>query len=324
MDAAPLYRVAVRELCEFTAKQGDLDLRFTPAPTALEGMAGHALVAQRRGDYYQAEFKLSGVYRDRLKVSGRADGFDAQRQRLEEVKTFKGRLDRQPASHRPLHWAKAKIYGWLLCEQEGLAELDVVLVYFNVGDQQETELVEHCTARELRDHFEDQCGRFLTWAERQLAHRAARDAALQALRFPFGVFRNGQRPLAEAVYKAASSGRCLLAQAPTGIGKTVGTLFPLLKAAPGQQLDKLFFLAAKTSGRQLALDGLQRLGAQPLRVLELVARDKACEHPDKACHGESCPLAEGFSDRLPAARAEALTGEASGPLDQATVRAVAL
>eukprot|EP01137_Pigoraptor_chileana_P005532 Opistho-2@48730 len=117
MDAAPLYRVAVRELCEFTAKQGDLDLRFTPAPTALEGMAGHALVAQRRGDYYQAEFKLSGVYRDRLKVSGRADGFDAQRQRLEEVKTFKGRLDRQPASHRRLHWAQAKIYGWLLCEQ---------------------------------------------------------------------------------------------------------------------------------------------------------------------------------------------------------------
>jgi len=134
------------------------------------------------------------------------------------------------------------------------------------------------------------------------------------------------------VYKTAVAGRCLLAQAPTGIGKTMGTLFPLLKAAPAQRIDKVFFLAAKTSGRQMALDALARLSdsapAPPLRVLELVARDKACEHPDKACHGESCPLARGFYDRLPAARAAAVApASADKPapvLQQARVRDVAL
>ncbi|MFP5445635.1 MAG: ATP-dependent DNA helicase, partial [Betaproteobacteria bacterium] len=110
------YTVAVRELCEFTAKQGDLDLRFTPAPTALEGMAGHALAASRRGAGYRAEVALSGSYQT-LYVRGRADGYDPAQQRIDEVKTFKGRLDRQPASHRHLHWAQAKVYGWLLCEQ---------------------------------------------------------------------------------------------------------------------------------------------------------------------------------------------------------------
>jgi hypothetical protein len=68
----------------------------------------------------------------------------------------------------------------------------------------------------------------------------------------------------------------------------------------------VFFLTAKTPGRKLALDAAQVIldsaDAPPLRVLEMVARDKACEHPDKACHGESCPLAQGFYDRLPAAR----------------------
>ncbi len=122
------------------------------------------------------------------------------------------------------------------------------------------------------------------------------------------------------------NGRCLLAQAPTGIGKTVGTLFPVLKAMPGARIDKLFFLAAKTPGRQLALDALERIGGaapgRPLRVLELVARDKACEHPDKACHGESCPLAKGFYDRLPAARAAALDGRRPGP--RTALRDVAL
>lgn len=58
-----------------------------------------------------------------------------------------------------------------------------------------------------------------------------------------------------------------------------------------------------------------------MRVLELVARDKACEHPDKACHGESCPLAQGFYERLPAARAAAVEARW---LDQARLREVAL
>ncbi|MDB5797033.1 MAG: DinG family ATP-dependent helicase, partial [Paucimonas sp.] len=123
----------------------------------------------------------------------------------------------------------------------------------------------------------------------------------------------------------ALSGRPLLAQAPTGIGKTIGTLFPMLKAMPGQQLDKLYCLSAKTSGRSLMVDALQRVKQQapalPLRVLELVARDKACEHPDKACHGESCPLAKGFYDRLPAARRDAAQ---AGMLNQQALRAIGL
>jgi len=344
------YTVAVRELCEFTAKAGDLDLRFTPAPTALEGMAGHAVVAGRRGAGYEREVTLAGDWREglrHLRVRGRADGFDPAAGRLEEVKTFKGRLDRQPASHRALHWAQAKVYGWLLCEARELAAIDVALVYFDIGSQQETVLTEHCSAEALRAHFDTQCRRFVAWAEQEVAHRAARDAALAALAFPFGAFRTGQRPLAEAVYRAATAGRCLLAQAPTGIGKTAGTLFPLLKAAPGEQLDKIFFLAAKTSGRQVALDALARMAAPPappggssaapalpLRVLELVAREKACEHPGQACHGDACPLARGFYDRLPAARAAALdplasstsTSTSTGPLalDQAHVRETAL
>ena len=170
------YTVAVRELCEFTAKQGDLDLRFTPAPTALEGMAGHAVAASRRGAGYRAEVALSGSYQS-LRVRGRADGYDPAQQRIDEVKTFKGRLDRQPASHRHLHWAQAKVYGWLLCEQEQLAHIDVALVYLDVGTQQETVFTERCNADDLRQHFEAQCQRFIAWAEQQVAHRAARDAA---------------------------------------------------------------------------------------------------------------------------------------------------
>src|SRR6201992_4011139 len=294
MDAGMTYTVAVRTLCEFTAKLGDLDLRFTPTATALEGMAGHALVAARRGESYEAEVTLRGEYRD-LVVRGRADGFDPDAGRLDEVKTYRGDLMAMPQNRRSLHWAQAKVYGALLCAERGLAQLKVALVYFDVTSQDETMLVESFTAAELRAFHELQCDRFLAWAAQETAHRTARDAALAALPFPYATFRTGQRQLGEHVYKAAISGRTLLAQAPTGIGKTVGTLYPQLKAMPRQKLDKLYLLAAKTPGRALALQALRTITDgqthTPLRVIELVARDKACEHPDKACHGDSCPLA---------------------------------
>ncbi|SAK88183.1 DNA repair helicase [Caballeronia fortuita] len=317
--SAPAYTVAVRALCEFTAKQGDLDLRFTPTPNAQEGVAGHVTVTNRRPAGYQKEISLSETYGP-LFVRGRADGYDPALNRLEEIKTHRGKLESMPENHRHLHWAQARVYAHLMCRKLALDSIEIALVYFDIVDETESVLVETQTAQALAAHFETQCERFIAWAKQELAHGAARDEALKTLTFPHADFRPGQRALAEAVYRAAVSKRCLAAQAPTGIGKTVGTLFPLLKAWPGQQLDKIYFLTAKSAGRQLALDALTTLAAKPLRVVELVARDKACEYPDRACHGDSCPLARGFYDRLADARAAALE---CAQLDRASVAEVA-
>lgn len=326
------YTVAVRALCEFTARSGDLDLRFTPAPTALEGMAGHRTVRARRSTRYEAEISCAGGYED-LRVRGRADGFDPETQQLEEIKTYRGRLDSVRANHRALHWAQAKVYGHLLCQERGLAQVRVALVYFNVGTHEETTLVETCTAASLLQFFESQCNRFLTWARNEDVHRARRDAALLDLQFPLPQFRAGQRDLAVAVYRCATSQaepRVLMAQAPTGIGKTVGTLFPLLKVVPSQGLDKLFFLTAKGTGHSVALEALSSINrslqgqdaAFQLRVLDMQARDKTCEHPGSACHGDSCPLARGFFDRLAAARDAAVLH--AQPWSPSAVRHIAL
>jgi Helicase C-terminal domain len=252
------YEVAVRTLCEFTAKRGNLDTRFTPSPTAMQRMAGHRMIAARRGSSFQTELTLTGEYGP-LRIRGRADGYDPEQNRLEEFKTYRGELARLPQNHRELHWAQLRIYGWLLCKQKSLGSVQLALVYFDVASERETET----------------------------AHRRLRAEALRDLHFPFADFHAGQRELSLAVYERIRTGGVLLAQAPTGIGKTVGTLFPALKAmgidsgAPSAPaLDKIFYLAAKTSGRQLALDALRRLQPLPVRIVELVARAKLCEHPD--------------------------------------------
>ncbi|RYF46651.1 MAG: ATP-dependent DNA helicase, partial [Comamonadaceae bacterium] len=201
-EAITRHTVAVRTLCDFTARAGDLDRRFVPAPTALQGMAGHALVAARRGPDYESEVSLGEVYKT-LHVRGRADGYDPQANRVEEVKTYRGDLARMPANHRALHWAQACAYGHLLCVARGLSAIDVALIYFDIGTQTETVLVQHHDAQALAERFADQCERYLAWGEQEHAHRRARDTALAALSFPHSTFRAGQRELAVAVYRGA-------------------------------------------------------------------------------------------------------------------------
>lgn len=318
------YTVSVRSLCEFTAKRGDLDRRFTPSATALEGQAGQLAAIARRSPGYETELALEGRHGG-LRVRGRADGFEADVNRLEEIKTIRGPVEAIPENRRALHWAQLQTYGALIAADRGLAELELALVYVDADTQNETVLRETATAAGLQAAFEARCRAFEDWAAQEAAHRSARDAALARLPFPLGELRPGQRLLAEAVYRAAASGRCLLAQAPTGIGKTLGTLYPLLRAMPAQALDKIGYMTCKGTGRIMALDALNSLreaGPElPLRVLTLVAKEQACEHPTLACHGDACPLASGFYDRLAPARAEAVQ---QAWLDPAAQRRIAL
>ncbi|MDB5828590.1 MAG: ATP-dependent helicase, partial [Variovorax sp.] len=299
--------VSVKSLCAFAAKAGDLDLRFVPAPSAQEGIAGHHLVQSRRGPGFQGEVSLSSTVGG-LQVRGRADGFDADLGRVEEIKTFRGEFDAIKGNHRALHWAQARTYAAMLCEKHSMAGITVALVYLDIQSGDETVLEEHRTRADLQAGFEALCGRYMAWALQEASHRNELAQNLASLAFPHAGFRPGQRELAEGVYRAAASGRCLIAQAPTGIGKTVATLFPLLKGWAAHRTDKLFFLTAKTSGRAVALDSLRvlRQGCATLRVVELAAREKVCEYPGRACNGDACPLAAGFYDRLPAARSEAI------------------
>lgn len=170
-------------------------------------------MASRRSEGYQSEVALEGLFKS-LKVKGRADGYDPAQNCLEEVKTYRGDLSTQPANHRQLHWAQAKVYGWLMCQKLQLEQINLALVYFDIVSEKETCLVESFSAGQLQAFFEQHCLLFLHWAEQEMVHRERRNRAAQQLKFPHAGFRPGQRHLAESVFKAVSTGRCLMAQAP--------------------------------------------------------------------------------------------------------------
>ncbi|WP_432695143.1 ATP-dependent DNA helicase [Marinobacterium sp. YM272] len=305
-------KVAVRSLCEFAARSGGLEHRYTPSPSADEGIRGHKTLQSRRGAEYEPEYLLEGIC-EGISLRGRADGYLATKPEplLEEIKTHRGDLSRVGAGQQQLHWAQLKVYGALLCQRDQLTQVRLRLVYFDLSRDQESPLEELWSAQALSLFLVELCQRYLEWHRQEQQHRESRDNRLLQLGFPYPDFRPNQRQLSETVYKGICTARTLLMEAPTGIGKTLGVVFPALAAMPRRQIDRLFLLTARTTGRQLILDGLKQLNAAtdaplPLRILELTARDKACEHPDKACHAECCPLADGFFDRLPQARQAAV------------------
>lgn len=298
--------VAIKTLVEFAAKTGSLDRRFTPSPTGLEGIEGHKKVTAKRHKEYQTEVSLSITYGD-ITFRGRADGYDPNKQCIEEIKTFYGDVDRIPENHRELHWAQAKCYGWLYCAQHGLEEINLSLIYFELRDEQEYPFEESWNAEDLKDYFEHLAETYCAWNQQLSLRQEALDAWLEQLQFPYGHMHASQRIMAEAVYKSAATGRVLMAEAPTGTGKTLAALFPTLKAMPRTPVDKIFYLTAKTTGKQLALENIELIASDknrrvPLRTLELTAQEKSCLEPNRKCRGDSCSYALDFYTKLKSAR----------------------
>lgn len=331
-------RISIRSLCEFAARTGDIDLRYTPAPTAAEGIEGHQRLQRKRPGGYTPEYPLE-LEINGLLLRGRADGVDLSKRLIEEIKTHRGDLERQSAGQRALHWAQLRTYAAILCQQQEWDSVNLRLTYLEVAKDEVTELDETALATELQAELEGLVERYRHWHNLRLRARRERDTALETLQFPYPEFRKGQRDLAESVYKAVRTERQLLLEAPTGSGKTLGTLFPALRAmassdvdsnaANSNDVDRLLYLTTRNTARAVGLEGINQLreanreaNKVPLRVVELSSKEAGCIEPDKLCQGESCPLAKGFFDKLPAAR-EAAFAISDTNMDVAGLRAIA-
>jgi DNA excision repair protein ERCC-2 len=315
--------IAVKTLVEFAATTGSLDYRFTPSPTGQEGIEGHQQVRRKRATHYQAELGLNIIYKER-QYKGRADGYDPAKHCIEEIKTFYGDINTIADNHRALHWAQAKCYGWMMCKEKGCEQINIALVYFNLTDEKEYRFEESFHINELIEFCESLADKYDHWS-RSIDNRLTElHHWIEKLPFPLGDLYPSQRIMAETVYKAAAMKRVVLAEAPTGTGKTLASLFPAIKAMTRTEVDKIFYLTSKTTGKQLALDAIRLIASDtpsPLRTLELTALEKACLEPDKECQGDSCPYAFNFYDKLQQARLDASN---QSILDKAALNKIAL
>jgi len=300
-------QVSVRELAEFCYRSGDIDHRFTPSPTGVQGIEGHQRVVRKRPGSYCSEFPVEYRYSQDegvLLLRGRADGFDSSLGYVEEIKTCRVNPRSIPESVKQVHLAQARLYAAMIAVQENREQLEVRLTWFNIDSEEEWVSAYIYMAAELAEFLEESLCSYSSWLKEISRLAGVRNRSIVALQFPYPNFRSGQRDIAELVYKCAAQSGQLLLEAPTGIGKTAAVLFPALKAMAGDKHDRLIFLTAKSVGRRAAEQTLMHFRESGFTgsALSLTARDKICLSPGKACHGDDCPYARSYYDKLPQAR----------------------
>lgn len=332
-------RISVRSLVEFLLRSGDIDNRRSGgSDTAMqEGSRIHRLIQRRMGSDYHAEVPLkyrweTGEYD--ILVEGRADGiidFEWERHALQQenreeeqtlpapsdgkkvvIDEIKGTYKELARLQKPieLHLAQAKCYAYIYAGQCHLKEIGVRMTYCNLETEEIKYFHEDYTFAELQGWFTELLHEYKKWADFQFAWTGTRTASIKALSFPFP-YREGQKELVTYVYQTIYHKRKLFLEAPTGVGKTISTVFPAVKSMGEGLSEKIFYLTAKTITRTVAQQCFSLLAEQGLRMktVVLTARDKICPLEKAECNPEVCPYAKGHYDRINEAMYELLQNE---------------
>lgn len=301
-------RISVRNLIEFVLRSGDIDNSFKSNTRAIEGTLAHQKVQKTYGENYRAEVSLKHIFdyeKYSFEIEGRADGVYRLEDEaiIDEIKSTTRDLDLIEIDYNPLHWAQAKVYGLIYCVQNTLKRIDIQVTYFHIETEEIKRFKEEFTIEGLELFFEDIMKRYIDWAELSFGWEDTRDSSIRSSSFPFNNYRMGQRELAVSVYKTIKEKKNLFTKAPTGIGKTMSTLFPAIKAMGEGSVKRIFYLTAKTITREAPLKSMRLLINSGLKAKAIVitAKDKVCLNDEVKCNPRDCEFAKGHFDRVNAA-----------------------
>ncbi len=320
-------QISVRNLVEFILRSGDIDNRKAAAPdnAMQEGGRIHRMIQRRMGADYHAEVLLRFIFATseyEIHIEGRADGIIispvADAVQVPEVRDmeitpeirdlYTVTIDEIKGTYRdlhkikeavPVHLAQAKCYAFIYGQQNALRSIRVRMTYCNIDTEEIKYFHFEYEMEELRQWFGDIIKEYKKWSDFQFQWNQLRHNSIKTLIFPYE-YRKGQKELATYVYQTVYHKRKLFIEAPTGVGKTISTIFPSVKAMGEGMAEKIFYLTAKTITRTVADNAVEQMRNQKLKLktVILTAKDKICFMEETECNPEYCPYAKGHYDRI--------------------------
>lgn len=310
-----IIRISVRNLVEFILREGDIDNRKAGLPDKEAMKLGgriHRKIQRQMGSDYHAEVPLKITVPCEgfaIQIEGRADGIQKTADGV-VVDEIKGVLRELEYIEKPVsvHLAQAKCYGYIYGKQQELDSITIQMTYCQMETEEVKRFQETFSIEELERWFLDIVMQYEKWARFQVEWRQTRDATIKEAEFPYP-YREGQRELVTSVYRTILRKKKLFIQAPTGVGKTMATIFPAVKAVGEGLGDKIFYLTAKTITRTVAEQAFQILKKNGLqyKVATLTAKEKICFCEKAECNPDACPYAKGHFDRVNDAVYEMIT-----------------
>ncbi len=311
-----VLELSVRELCELAFRGGDIDVRY-PAVSRYkafeEGKAAHKKLMESRGEGYHSEVEMKNVCRFdgvTFSVSGRADGIFADSLGGFVVEEIKSVADVSLLTGpREQDMAQLICYAYFLTVARGVGVVTLRLTYVSRDDEGEEIYSDTVmSADDLKNAYLGILSRVIFTAKRiKYSNAELRDKARAAI-FPYASMRPAQRDMITECWQDIRAGKNVFAVAPTGIGKTISTLYPAVRSFGDGKIDKIFYLTAKSSTRREAFSAAERLSATgtPLSTCVISSRESACINDgakmtghsiSRCCNPLMCPYAKGYYDR---------------------------
>ncbi len=326
--------IGVTELATFVHRRGDIDDRSEDPTTAREGLETQGAYQKRikleRAEY-ESEVRVKREYQHKsitLHVSGRVDGVSVEeelqgsRLLVEEIKTTRKSPDSVPSCDRTVHEAQLHLYAAMLDARHATASILTRLTYIHPdsGDARHLDRVED--AVELDSFFEATAREYCDWLSDVLIRLKERNEIAASQAFPFETYNKNQLLLARHGFVSLRDESNLLFEAPTGTGKTMAAAFPAVKAMGENELDRVVYSTARTTGQQAAVDAFTTLREQNNRIVQVTvsAKERVCLTPGAACRPEECEYAKGHFDRVRGATKHLLQ---KGNVDRTSIDAIA-
>lgn len=303
----PKLHISVRNLVEFIFREGDIDNRrgqLANPEAMLKGSKIHRQIQKSKGATYRAEVPLKYLVEAELyelTIDGRADGIFVNEEELVVIDEIKGVYMNLDRLEQPIyvHQAQAMCYAYMYALQNELEKIAVQMTYVNLDIETIKYFQQEFSFAELTEWFEKLLADYKKWADFEVEWKRKRQASIKELAFPFE-YRQGQKKLVGDVYRTINRGKNLFIQAPTGVGKTISTIFPAVKAVGEGLADRIFYLTAKTITGTVAKETFQLLREKGYvaKTIQLTAKEKLCLCEEMECNPINCPYAKGHFDRV--------------------------
>ncbi|PPA69772.1 helicase C-terminal domain-containing protein [Jeotgalibacillus proteolyticus] len=310
-------KISARRLAEYVHRSGSIDAGIGSAAAMLEGTKIHQAIQQTYTEQDHKELHLAKELEAEgavFQLEGRCDGLLLRDNRfiIDEIKST-ARLLEEIEEPSAVHVAQAAVYAWIVCEDKELEEIDIQVTYVQTITKEEKRFLKNWTIDSLRAKVREMVRCYAPFAKLMKELRLKRNESIQSLAFPYEEFRTGQRRFAGAVYQTISEKGKLFAQAPTGIGKTISTLFPAIKSIGEGNANQAVYSTAKTITRKTAEEAFSLMQEKGLKMsaVTLTAKDKICFQEKTICQKEYCEFADGHFDRINEAVLDIMRNELS-------------
>ncbi|MBP5444680.1 MAG: ATP-dependent DNA helicase [Acholeplasmatales bacterium] len=232
-----------------------------------------------------------------ITVHGFIDGLLNNGLLIEEIKT--AFTDINTIDVKKEHLAQAKMYAYLYLLESNFEAIDIVITYIHFESKKESQFFYNFSFKDLEEFFYETLNEYISWISKLDTHSMELINSVKDLKFPFKSYRKNQLEFIRDCYKNINDKNILFAIAPTGVGKTISTLFPAVKSIT-ERNQKIFYLTAKSSGKTVCLETVKMFvnSGCKIKTIELTAKEKMCATGDKLCNPDKCPFMVSYYEKL--------------------------